>query len=121
MTEITAISKRTFTDETAHTSIYDVPSGITKVAILLDRTDLKDPKVAVAGQLFLSPDGGKSWRPWGGFGTVGGDIVDGDTKNVLKQTMFEIKVPHEELTDRKIMATITAVGAVNTDVKVKME
>ncbi|HSW38566.1 MAG TPA: hypothetical protein VLL97_03650 [Acidobacteriota bacterium] len=88
-----------------------VPSGVTEIEIAIDRADFKDSKLGVYLCCFYSADG-RAWRPVGGIGCVGGEIMDADTKQASTKSSIMLRVPNPELKGRVIRtALVTSQGA----------
>jgi hypothetical protein len=113
------ISEKTIIAGTQHSSVIDISVGAKELDLFIDRTYLTDPDIACAVQLFLSLDGGKSWKPWGGFGTVGGEIKD-DAQKVQNKSGMRTSLPQPENKNRKIMATITATAELKTSLQYEL-
>jgi len=103
----TLISEKDFLKGTEDLADIDIPVDMTEVDVFIDRTNLTDSKIAVAVQCFLSLDNGISWKPWGGFGTIGGEIINSETKKAETKSGMISKLPEPKNKNRKIRLTIT--------------
>lgn len=110
------LSKRLIEEATLHADSISLDSNTSAIRVALDRRSMLDSSTAVACQLFISLDDGKSWRPWGGFGCVGGEILTDDSK-VSEESYMIVKIPSSKET-RKLKATITSVGRTETSLKI---
>lgn len=117
MASIAIVDKKDFLSGTEDPDEISVPLGATEVDIFIDRTDLLDSKVAVAVQCFLSLNGGLSWKPWGGFGTTGGEMINSKTMVVDTKSGMISKLPEPDNKNRKLRLTITLSSGANTALK----
>jgi hypothetical protein len=90
----------------------NIPVDATSVVVTLDRSAMTgdpvaktgDARVGIAWSIFLSLDGGVSWTPWGGAGTVGGNIPATPT------SFFTIALPDPTNPNRQVAAVFAVSG-----------
>lgn len=111
------ISEKTALKGTQDSQDYNIPLNVTEADVFIDRTYLTDKKVSVACQVFLSLDGGDSWKTFGGFGAQGGNIINSVTKQVETKSGMILYIPEPENPNRKIRVTLTGTDTLKTSVK----
>lgn len=89
-----------------------------KIEVKIDRTYLLDSELGIGVQLFISVDNGVSFLPWGGFGTVGGKVVDPDTQQAVKTSSMVSGLPPEQGFDyiARTTVTLTKLAKISLDV-----
>ncbi|MBA7553202.1 hypothetical protein ES705_45789 [subsurface metagenome] len=107
MAKINVIVAEITTEGTRHSNSLAVPVGAKSVRVMMPRKDMLDDKIAFACQLFLSLDDGKSWRPWGGAGTVGGVVIDSATGITATESGMEMTLPEPTNSKRRIKTTVS--------------
>ena len=107
MAKVDVIVSELKTEGTRHSNVLAVPLGAKFVRVSMPRKDMTDTKIAFACQLFLSLDGGTSWKPWGGAGTVGGEIIDSITKQIVTESGMEMALPEPSNPNRKVKGTVS--------------
>jgi len=117
MTEATLITSKDFTKGTEDPVDISVPVGATEVDVFIDRTDLSDSRIALAVQGFLSLDNGSSWKPWGGFGTIGGTMTNPDTGKTETKSGMIFTLPEPKSKIRKFRITLTVSDTAKTSLK----
>ena len=111
----------TKTESTRYSDLITVPLNAELVKITMPRKDMLDKKVAYAIQLFLSLDGGISWRPWGGMGTVGGEVIDSATKEIATESGMTTKLLESTNPNRMIKATLSVSAETKTGLDVEFK
>lgn len=104
------INSQELENTTIQSDVTSISDATNELDVSIDRSSLTDPGVAISVQLFLSLDGGLSWLPWGGFGTIGGDI--GVPKSGFV-TAIQAGI------NRQIKTTLTVVGQCQTSLTVE--
>jgi hypothetical protein len=116
--KLNVITSELKTEQTRHSGVITVPAGIIGVRVTMSREDMLDSKVAFACQLFLSLNDGNSWMPWGGAGTVGGEITN-SLQEIETESGYETKLPEPSNTKRKIKATVTNSASAKTGLDIQ--
>ena len=106
MLQVGAVSLQVLAKGTRSFGPVAVPVGATSVECEVSRSDLLDPTVGIAWALMLSLDGGTSWWPWGGAGTIGGAQLDALGQPITQST-YRVEVPEPENLVRQIEGTVT--------------
>jgi hypothetical protein len=119
MLSIPFSTKRVFKQGTTQLPSVDLPSGFNELQVFVDRTGWLDVTTKLAIDSELSLDNGVTWEPAGGFSAFGG--VDHDRHgNVITVSGFDVPLAHPESTIRKLRATVTVIGSVDTNVTVNL-
>lgn len=121
MTYVNIITTELVDEGTRESNVVNVPVGATQISVMIPRKDLLDSSVAVALQLFLSMDGGTSWKPHGGGGTVGGEVINSETQQVEPYSGITMGLPEPNNTQRKIMATVTTTAQVKVGLDIEFK
>ena len=117
MAKINVITSELKLEGTRYSNTIAIPLNAEYIKVSMPRKDMLDDKIAFAIQLFLSLDNGISWKPWGGMGTVGGEIIDNVTSEVSTESGMEMHLPEPANSTRKVKATIS----ISNEAKVGMD
>jgi len=107
MATVTFFSSRRINPGTRTLPAVPIPIGVTGVEILRNRDDMTSPTLSMMLTMELSTDGGATWRPWGGHGTVGGVFVSDRTGLVVTDDLFRVGL----LVGHNPTTRVTRVGA----------
>ena len=105
-TVITALPNQTYPAGTRTFGPVAIPTGLTVVTVAISRASLS-PTVRLDWALELSQDGGTTWLPWGGAGTVGGDVINPSTGLPLTDSSFAVFLPNPANPLRRARGSLT--------------
>lgn len=92
MATIILLSNRTLPAGTQTYGPASIPVGLTSATLVIDRTNLTSPTLAINWSFELSQDNGQTWLPWGAAGTIGGVLKDDQNKTITISS-FTIALP----------------------------
>lgn len=84
-----------------------VPVGVTYLQWRMPRVNLADSNMTIDVKFEISFNGGTTWEPGGGFGAVGGVIINPKTGLPLDFTTGEVTFAQPANPNRRVRGAIT--------------